>query len=472
MPSIRPAAVAGSFYPAAPTALAAQVQACLAEVPPAEAGPTPAWPKLLVVPHAGYVYSGPIAASAYARLRPWAAQIRRVVLLGPVHRVPVQGLAAPTVEAFDTPLGRVPVDQAALAQLADLPQVVRSDRVHAQEHALEVQLPFLQVLLAPGFTLLPLAVGEATPEAVAQVLERLWGGDETLIVISSDLSHYLPYTEAQARDAETVRRLAAGASDLDPQDACGARALNGATLAARRHGLRAELLDLRSSGDTAGDRRRVVGYAALAFSTDPARPSAAAADAAEVAEVADTAAPANLGAALLSRARNAIRARLGLPADEAEPAHPALAAPGATFVTLQDARGALRGCIGSLQARRSLEDDLRANAEAAALRDPRFAPLSAAEWAAGVGVEVSLLDAPEPMPRVRSEAEALALLKPGRDGLIFEWRGRRATFLPQVWEQLPEPAAFLAALKRKAGLAADFWADDVALWRYGVRSFE
>lgn len=459
MPSIRPAAVAGSFYPASPAELAEQVRACLAAVPPAEGDSAPARPKLLVVPHAGYVYSGPIAASAYARLRPWAAQIRRVVLLGPVHRVPVRGLAVPTVEAFVTPLGRVPVDQAALAQLADLPQVLRSDRVHAQEHALEVQLPFLQAVLAPGWTLLPLAVGDASPDEVSAVIERLWGGDETLIVISSDLSHYLPYAQAQARDAETLRRLAAGATDLDPQDACGARALNGAALAAQRHGLRAERLDLRNSGDTAGDRRRVVGYAALAFAPGPTRAT-------------DAAAEPDLGAALLSRARNAIRARLGLPADEAEPVHPALTAPGATFVTLHDARGALRGCIGCLQAWRPLEDDLRANAEAAAFRDPRFAPLSAAEWAAGVQVEVSLLDAPEPLPRVRSEAEALALLKPGVDGLIFEWQGHRATFLPQVWEQLPEPAAFLAALKRKAGLAADFWAGDVELSRYGVRSFE
>ena len=174
----------------------------------------------------------------------------------------------------------------------------------------------------------------------------------------------------------------------------------------------------------------------------------------------------------VSTARNAIRARLGLPADEAEPAHPALATPGATFVTLHDARGALRGCIGSLQAWRPLEADLRANAEAAAFRDPRFAPLTRAEWQAGLQVEVSLLDAPQPLPRVRSEAEALTLLKPGADGLIFEWHGHRATFLPQVREQLPEPAAFLAALKRKAGLAADFWADDVELSRYGVRSFE
>lgn len=466
MSSIRPAAVAGSFYPASPVALAEQVRACLAAVPSAESEPAPARPKLLVVPHAGYVYSGPIAASAYARLRPWAAQIRRVVLLGPVHRVPVRGLAAPTVDAFDTPLGRVPVDQAALARLADLPQVVRSDRVHAQEHSLEVQLPFLQTVLAPGWTLLPLAVGDATPDEVSEVVERLWGGDETLIVVSSDLSHHLPDAEARARDERTTARIATLATDLGPHDACGARVLNGALLAARHHGLQAERLDLRNSGDTAGDRSRVVGYAALAFAparapagTDSERPATIAAETDD------------LGAALLSRARNAIRAELGLPA-EAEPPHPALGRPGACFVTLHDARGALRGCIGSLLARRTLDEDVRGNAQGAAFRDPRFRPVSRAEWQAGLQVEVSLLDAPQRLPPVGSEAEALALLKPGVDGLIFEWRGHRATFLPQVWEQLPKPAAFLAALKRKAGLAADFWAKDIELSRYGVRSYE
>jgi hypothetical protein len=467
MVSVRPAAVAGSFYPASPAVLAGQVQACLAEVPPVAVEPPR--PKLLVVPHAGYVYSGPIAARAYARLRPWAAQIRRVVLLGPVHRVPVRGLATPTVDAFETPLGRVPVDQAALASLADLPQVLRSDRAHAMEHSLEVQLPFLQTVLAPGWRLLPLAVGDATPGEVSTVIERLWGGDETLILLSSDLSHFLPYAEAQARDERTATRIAALATDLNPHDACGARVLNGALLAARHHGLRAERLDLRNSGDTAGDRSRVVGYAALAFApgSDPSTT-----DMETTTDTTDTMTTADdLGAALLGRARNAIRAELGLPT-EIEPPHPALSQPGATFVTLHDARGALRGCIGSLRAWRTLEEDVRRNAEGAAFRDPRFRPLSRAEWQAGLQVEVSLLDAPQPLPRVGSEAEALALLKPGVDGLIFQWQGHRATFLPQVWEQLPEPAAFLAALKRKAGLAADFWADDIELSRYGVRSYE
>lgn len=262
----RPAAVAGAFYPASRAALSAQVQALLrgATAPAPLALP----PKALIVPHAGYVYSGPVAAHAYAALAPWRETIRRVVLLGPVHRVPVQGLALPGVDAFETPLGVVPVDALAAGVLADLPQVGISRAAHAWEHSLEVQLPFLQTVLR-DFTLVPLAVGDASAADVAAVLERLWGGPETLLVISSDLSHYHPYDEARHLDADAVRAMLTLQPVLDHAHACGATPVNGLLLAARRHGLRPQLLDLRNSGDTAGDRARVVGYAALAF-TEPA----------------------------------------------------------------------------------------------------------------------------------------------------------------------------------------------------------
>ena len=190
------------------------------------------------------------------------------MLLGPAHRVPLHGLAAPEVDAFETPLGEVVLDGPALASLADLPQVMRSDRAHEREHSIEVQLPFLQALLG-RFALVPLVVGDAEAQSVAQVLERLWGGDETLIVISSDLSHYLPYEQAQAIDQATVRRILALDAGLGPHEACGSAAINGALLAARRHGLAPRLLDLRNSGDSAGGRDRVVGYGAVAFEERP-----------------------------------------------------------------------------------------------------------------------------------------------------------------------------------------------------------
>ncbi len=259
MSSVRPAAVAGMFYPDNPQQLAAQLQGFLAAAQPA-----PMRPKVLIAPHAGYIYSGAVAASAYALLQPWRATIRRVVLLGPVHRVWTPGLALPGADEFETPLGRVPLDQAAIMMISGLPQVQVHPAAHAQEHSLEVHLPFLQSMLA-DFSLVPLAVGGASPEQVAQVLDVLWGGAETLIVVSSDLSHFLTYQEAQKVDQATVQAILDFNTHLVGEQACGCHPVNGLLLAARRRGLRPHLLDLRNSGDTAGDRNRVVGYASLAF---------------------------------------------------------------------------------------------------------------------------------------------------------------------------------------------------------------
>lgn len=262
MPAIRPPAVAGMFYPSDAGELADQVQGYLAC-----AHPFDLIPKALIVPHAGYVYSGAIAATAYATLRPLANRIRRVVMLGPTHRVAVRGLALPGADAFDTPLGRVPVDKAAENIILHLPQVcVRAD-VHAEEHALEVQLPFLQSILT-DFALLPLAVGMASTEEVTEVLECLWGGKDTLIVISSDLSHYLPYRIAKRVDAETVEAILNLQQPIPHDRACGGTPLSGLIAAARRHHLKPHLLNLGNSGDTAGSPDQVVGYASFAFTEE------------------------------------------------------------------------------------------------------------------------------------------------------------------------------------------------------------
>ena len=257
----RPPAVAGSFYPAFPEELAAEVRSLLADAPVAT-GPVP---KAIIAPHAGYVYSGPTAAAIYARLAPARDHIHRVILLGPVHRVAVRGLALPGVETFATPLGRVALDVAAMNAIVNMPQVCVSAAAHAHEHSLEVHLPFLQTVLA-DFTLVPLAVGDATAEEVAAVLERLWGGDETLIVVSSDLSHFLGYADAQAVDRQTAAKILALRDDVSHLEACGGTPVNGLALAARRHGLTPALVDLRNSGVTAGDKQRVVGYGAFAYS--------------------------------------------------------------------------------------------------------------------------------------------------------------------------------------------------------------
>jgi AmmeMemoRadiSam system protein B len=260
MSHIRPPAVAGMFYPGNPAVLQRTVDELLATATPAAT----AQPKALIVPHAGYIYSGSTAALAYAALAPWRATIRRVVLLGPTHRVAVAGLALTEANALATPLGTVAVDAAAVAEIAALPQVVASDRVHAQEHSLEVHLPFLQRAL-DDFRVIPLAVGHAAPEDVAEVLDRLWDGPETLIVISSDLSHFLPYASANQVDRDTCTHILALDAHIRPEQACGAYPVNGLLLAARRRGLVPTLLHRCNSGDTAGDRQRVVGYAAFTF---------------------------------------------------------------------------------------------------------------------------------------------------------------------------------------------------------------
>src|SRR5574341_41207 len=240
MPAVRPAVVSGLFYPAEPDALREEIAQRLAELGEAAAGGALA-PKLLIVPHAGYTYCAPVAAQAYALLQPWRGRIHRVVLLGPAHRIAMRGLAAPAVQAFETPLGEVPIDRAALEELEGLPQFMRDDRPHEREHSIEVQLPFLQHVLGE-FSLVPLVVGEARPDEVAQVLERLWGGDETLILISSDLSHYLTHGQAQTLDEATAQRILALDASLHPHQACGSNAINGALQAARQHGLAPRLL--------------------------------------------------------------------------------------------------------------------------------------------------------------------------------------------------------------------------------------
>ena len=262
MSSIRPAAVSGSFYPGEASALAAEVAAYLAEAP--AAGRDVRAPKAIIAPHAGYIYSGPIAAAVYARLAPLRGVVRRVVLAGPAHRVYVRGAAIPSVQAFASPLGDVALDAGALEQLRALPFIEVNDAAHAREHSLEVHLPFLQAVLG-DFQLVPIVVGEASPGEVAQIYEMLWGGDETVLVVSSDLSHYLPYRDARARDSHTARAILSLEEHLDPEEACGAAPINGLLRLARRRGLQAEQVDLRNSGDTAGDRERVVGYGAFAF---------------------------------------------------------------------------------------------------------------------------------------------------------------------------------------------------------------
>ncbi len=258
----RPPAVAGLFYPDDPRALQEAVDALLRDAA-TRARSIETTVKLLLVPHAGYVYSGAVAASAYALLARRAQAVRRVVLIGPAHRAYVRGLALPSVDVFVTPLGPVALDPEGARAAADFAWVSIDDHAHAHEHSLEVHLPFLQRTLG-DFTVVPLLVGDATPGEVAAVLEALWGGPETLIVLSSDLSHFHPYARARALDAATVDAISRGAM-VTPEQACGAHPLNGLAALRTKRALASSVLDLRNSGDTAGPREEVVGYLSMAF---------------------------------------------------------------------------------------------------------------------------------------------------------------------------------------------------------------
>lgn len=445
MSQVRPAAVAGMFYPRDAGELAREVAELIDGVE--NLAPRFGHPKALIVPHAGYVYSGPVAARAYDELAAARGVVKRVVLLGPVHRVAVRGLALPGVEAFDTPMGRIPVDAEAVRLLSPYRQVVTSPAAHAMEHSLEVQLPFLQKMLGE-FSLLPLAVGDAKPQEVREVIDALWGGPETLFVLSTDLSHYHGYEDARRIDRATLARIAAFDTDINHEEACGATPLNGFLAAAKSRGLSIRLVGACNSGDTAGDKDRVVGYSAFSL-YEGSRVSLR-----------------DAGLTLLAIARAAIGHGLGV---HAEPPRtdlaPWLTRPGASFVTLM-ADAKLRGCVGSLEATRRLGEDVAENAQAAALRDPRFSPLTPREWPR-CEVEVSVLSPAKPL-RLADEAQMLAQIRAGEDGVILEHEGRRATFLPQVWESLPEKPRFLGELMRKAGVPADTHLARCKLWRYRV----
>ena len=447
--AVRKPFVAGTFYPAEAGALGDAVAAYIAGGAK-EAADAPV-PKAIIAPHAGFVYSGPVAGSAYARLAPGRRRIRRVVLAGPSHRVGFRGIAVPAVAAFETPLGRVPLDRAGIRRLRELSFVAERDDAHAAEHSLEVHLPFLQQVLG-DFALVPMVVGDAAPDEVAEALEAVWGGPETVIVVSSDLSHYHPYDTARRMDGETARAIASLDTDgVAEQGACGRRPIRGLLQVARRRGLRAATIDLRNSGDTAGPRDRVVGYGSFVF------------------EEPEAALGTETGAFLLTAARAAIAAGAdaepgGWTGDSPEEAR----RPGASFVTLQ-AAGRLRGCIGSLAPRGPLIDDVTRNAWRSAYRDPRF-PAVSPEDVAGLHIAISVLGTPEEIP-AKSEAEVISALRPGVDGVILRDQGRQGTFLPQVWATLPDPATFLGRLKGKAGLPQDYWSPSIRLWRYGTESF-
>ncbi len=461
MNAIRSPAVAGAFYPADESELISSVDAMLDSVN------GDGWaPKVIIAPHAGHIYSGSVAACAYSRLKKADPPIRQVVLLGPSHRVGFSGIAVPTSTAYMTPLGEIPIDSAAIRKVLNLGGTGFLDEAHAQEHSLEVHLPFLQRVLA-SFTLVPLVIGDAKKEEVAAVLNELWGGPETLIVISTDLSHFHPYAKAREIDAKTSAKILALDASLVGEEACGCRPLNGLLHLLKNKGLKVEQVAVKNSGDTAGTKDRVVGYGAYVVMEKAVMEKTVT----EKADDKQRLLPLALRQRLLQTAREAVLHAFG----NNENYHidlnrfpQALKEERASFVTL-NINQQLRGCIGSLAAHRPLVTDVAHNAQAAAFKDPRFKPLTLGEYQQ-VDIHISVLSPPE-LLEVDSRADLLSRLRPGIDGLIINEGGKRATYLPSVWEQLPDPESFVAELRRKAGLRANAWAANTTIHRYTTEEF-
>jgi len=435
----RPPAVAGAFYPADPATLQQEVDGYLAAVPtpPATTGRL----LTLLVPHAGYVYSGPTAAQAYARLR--GKDIRTVILIGPSHHAAVTGAAVYARGLWQSPLGTVRVNESLAATLlSEKDQVTANPAAFAREHSLEVQLPFLQRTLKE-FTIVPILIGQPTRESYRHLADRiallLKQDERALLVISTDLSHYLERSAAQLKDLpalDALQRLALGEFEQligsRKSELCGEWAVLFGLAAARGAGATfGELYQYADSGAASGDTKQVVGYAAMGFFRRPL--------------------PEPARAELLALAKETVSHKVnGRPLPEWRGKDPQLAADGAAFVTLKQKNGALRGCIGHIQPRGSLATSVIQNAVAASTHDPRFPPVKPAELPQ-LDLEVTVLSPMEPLPDSRE-------IVIGRDGLYLEAGGRSSVFLPQVpVEQGWNRDTYLAELAMKAGLPADGW---------------
>ena len=449
---IKPPEVAGHFYPADADELRSQVDQSVRE-----AFASSVRPKAMILPHAGYGYSAPIAAVGYRALLPQRGQIKRVVLLGPPHRMPVDGVALPAYDHFATPLGNVRIDRAAIDTLLDLPFVKIQNEPFAREHCLEVQLPFIQRVLG-DVAVVPMLVGRSQPEQIATVIDRLWGGPETLVLVSSDLSHYENDENARKLDTHATSAIETLRPDLLKQPhACGRHAIRGLLVSARSRMMRATALDVRNSSQTIGKPDRVVGYGTYLF---------------EEAEQAQLPAPQRAFLLELARQVIALGVRNGsAPTIQVNNVPPPLRSTRAAFVTVT-LDGKLRGCIGSVQPQRALVDDVATNAYKAAFEDKRFAPLTPAELPK-IGVSVSVLSCQAPIV-MESEADLLAQLRPRVDGLVIrdEKLKKGALFLPHVWEGIAKPENFLRRLKEKAGLPADHWSPDFKAWRFIAEHIE
>jgi AmmeMemoRadiSam system protein B/AmmeMemoRadiSam system protein A len=448
---VRQPAVAGQFYPGDSTTLRRDVEKYIAG-----GSALPVAPRIIISPHAGYVFSGPVAGKGYAAID---KNIRTVILLGPPHHVPVRGLAASGAAWFETPLGKVPVDRERIAKLLKNPMVYTDDRAHGPEHSLEVQIPFLQVRLG-SFKIVPLLVHDVDPHRAADIIYPLIDS-HTLVVASSDFSHYLSQGEARKTDDASIKAILDGAIE-GSIDACGEMPIRVAMALAEKMGLSPKLIDKRTSYETApqyGSDDRVVGYASIVYlPADKAKSESAPAPvtpAAQQKQRTEGLAP-DVKGFLLKLARQSLEASVR---GENLPARPNNI-PDVTkenrgcFVTLTE-NGELRGCIGYIEPIKPLYQAVIENAENAALSDPRFPRVTPGELSS-IKVEVSVLTKPVPLD-YKDPQDLLAKLVPNVDGIILQSGPYQSTFLPQVWGQLPDKVDFLEHLSRKGGMPPDGW---------------
>ena len=485
-PRVREPAVAGLFYPQDPATLSRMIEQFLAA---ARTEPLPGELRALICPHAGYPFSGPIAATGFRLLA--GRSYDTVVVMGPSHYAALHAGSVSDADIYRTPLGDVPVSPKA-AVLAGFPpfalepscRVERPEWAEQRprparetagtwEHSVEVEVPFLQKTLT-GFKILPVVCGDFDEEKAARALRRILD-DRTLIVVSSDLSHYTHYATAQRIDRLTVDAICQLKPDaVGDSDACGHTPIRTLLYLAKLQGWQARLLDLRNSGDTSEKRDAVVGYAAIAFYAPAATPTVSAVPAAATGPAAPAA---QYSAAdrryLLDLARRTVRDVVTtdrLPAVPAEGLAPELTAERGCFVTLTK-RGILRGCIGNLQASGPLAQFVIENARNAAIRDPRFDPVAPPEIDQ-IAIEISVLTEPRPLA-FSSPDDLLRKLRPGIDGVVLQIGRHGATYLPQVWEQIPDPTEFLNHLSEKAGLPPTAWrASDPVVFTYQVEAFK
>ena len=451
MEKYRNPAVAGVFYPARPDVLSQVVDGFLHSAAPTDMNK----PKILIVPHAGYQYSGAAAAKAYQSLKKYADSIKNVILLGPSHRVALYGVAVSKADVFSTPLGEIKTDKDIAAELVVHRGFAYNDQAHKDEHSLEVQLPFLQKVLK-DFKIVPLVYGEANPQNMAEVLQPYMQRDDTLLVVSADLSHYYPYDEAKLIDAETALKIEQGQADVDYHHSCGAGGINVALILAETMHYRPDILALINSGDTSGQKDKVVGYGAWSFSENSLERQTEA-----IRAYAELYKDRLLHVARVSLEEAAIHHRKYIPSrgDYAED----LFDKGASFVTLK-INNELRGCIGSLFPREAVVSDVAQNTYAAALSDTRFEPVSAEELK-NINISVSLLTGYERVV-YRDEQDLLDMLEQGVDGVVIRDGNRQGLFLPSVWKELPDKKEFLQNLKLKAGMSPTYWSNKIKVYRF------